>query len=61
MLEIASNGVDGKNRGCMWWYIICGLILAILIFWTMKWSVEYGEKMYGEVESSPKKVDNKNK
>jgi hypothetical protein len=55
MLEIASNGVDSKKRGCMWWYIICGLILAAIIIWTMKWSIEYGESMFGELKETPKK------
>jgi hypothetical protein len=60
MLEQIPS-MPGVNKSCLPW-IICGIILAIIIFLTMKWSVEYGEKMYGEIEPSPKKqADNKNK
>ena len=51
----------GSRSSCLPW-IISGIILASLIFWAMKWSGEYGEEMYGEIEPAPKKqVDNKNK
>lgn len=52
---MASNGVDGSNRGCIWWYVICGLVLAIIIFLTMRWSSEYAKEMYEEKKPVTKK------
>lgn len=50
MLEQIPS-MPGVNKSCLPW-IICGVALALIIFFAMKWSVGYTEEMYDGMEQN---------
>ena len=50
MLENIPS-MPGVNRSCLPW-IICGLFLALLLFFAMKWSLEEGKKFVPSIDKA---------